>query len=243
MSKVIDLVPTMTSNNTPSGIVTASGYYQTYYPYKAFDKKIIDIRNDIWIGRYPKVLPEYLQYKFDEPVCVNKYSIQEIPYDPNYYADNFWRTGANVGSFVLLGSNDGVNFIELDSEIISQDYWKSNSIFEKRIENINQYLYYRIRIDSTANLNGGYVQIGELNLSYEEQFRYLIKQDDNYYSIQNNVLTLLGTPTDDTQKEQWFNDYGIYDLREALLTLDENGKKLIDSLEDKFEVRMMVQKD
>jgi hypothetical protein len=54
---------------------------------------------------------------------------------------------------------------------------------------------------------------------------------------------LLGISTDDVQKKQWFNDYGIDDLREALLTLDENGKKLIDSLEDKFEVRMMVQKD
>lgn len=72
--------------------------------------------------------------------------------------------------------------------------------------------------------------------------KYLIKQDNMYYSIKDNILTELGTSTDDTQKEEWFNDYGVDDLKEALLTPDENGKKMIDSLGDKFEVRIMVSK-
>ncbi|WP_195603738.1 hypothetical protein [Clostridium tyrobutyricum] len=74
---------------------------------------------------------------------------------------------------------------------------------------------------------------------YVEYHKYLIKQNDKYYSIKDNILTELGIPTDATQKEQWFNDYGVDDLKDALLTPDENGKKLIGSLDDKFEVRMI----
>ncbi|APM41410.1 GLUG motif-containing protein [Clostridium kluyveri] len=72
--------------------------------------------------------------------------------------------------------------------------------------------------------------------------KYLIMRDNQYYSIQNNILTLLGTPTDDTQKEELFNNYGVEDLKEALLTPDANGNKLIDSLNDQFEIRMMKAK-
>ncbi|MBV4450623.1 hypothetical protein KM792_13305 [Clostridium tyrobutyricum] len=86
---------------------------------------------------------------------------------------------------------------------------------------------------------------GKIIITIEEvnNNKYLIKQDNKYYSIKDNTLTELGIPIDDVQKEQWFNDYGIDDLKEALLTYDENGEKLIDSLDDKFEVRMMVPKD
>lgn len=85
--------------------------------------------------------------------------------------------------------------------------------------------------------------IFEIEVNGLIQSKYLIKQNDKYYSIQNNILTELGTPTDDVQKEQWFNDYGIDDLKEALLTSDENGNKLIDSLDSKFEIRMMKAKN
>jgi hypothetical protein len=71
---------------------------------------------------------------------------------------------------------------------------------------------------------------------------YLIMQQGKYYSVKDNQITELGIPTDNTQKQQWFNDYGVNDLKEALLTSDTNGNKLIDSLDDKFEVRMMVPK-
>lgn len=68
----------------------------------------------------------------------------------------------------------------------------------------------------------------------------LIKQNNQYYSIKDNTLALLGIPADDTQKEEWFNTYGVDDLKEALLTPDENGNKLIDSLNIQFQIRMML---
>ncbi|MFC0905915.1 hypothetical protein ACFHWD_14660 [Clostridium sp. MT-14] len=72
--------------------------------------------------------------------------------------------------------------------------------------------------------------------------KYLIMQNNEYYSLKDNALTELGIPTDNTQKEEWFNDYGVDDLKLALLTPDEGGNKLINSLDNQFEVRMMVPK-
>lgn len=72
--------------------------------------------------------------------------------------------------------------------------------------------------------------------------KYLIKQDEQYYSVKDNTLTSLGIPTDDIQKQQWFDDYGVEDLKDALLTPDTNGNKLIDSLDNQFEIRMMKEK-
>ena len=117
--------------------------------------------------------------------------------------------------------------------------------------------YYAKNYDKTRHLNhrdnSDLILLGELNFSslvttptpFDINLKwnkYLIKQGDNYYSIQNSALTQLGTPTDDTQKKQWFNDYGVDDLKGALLTPDENGNKLIDSLNSQFEIRMMKAK-
>lgn len=44
------------------------------------------------------------------------------------------------------------------------------------------------------------------------------------------------------KKQQWFDNYGVGNLKGILFTPDENGKKLIDGLDDKFEVRMMMPK-
>lgn len=93
----------------------------------------------------------------------------------------------------------------------------------------------------TANYNSGNGKIVFTILEINSS-KYLIKQNNQYYSIKDNILTLLGIPTDDAQKEQWFDDYGVEDLKDALLTPDTNGNKLIDSLDNQFEVRMMKAK-
>ncbi|PJI07026.1 MULTISPECIES: hypothetical protein [Clostridium] len=91
---------------------------------------------------------------------------------------------------------------------------------------------------AAGNLPGGNGGNGSITIT-KLPSPFLIVQDEKYYSIKNNVLTLLGIPTDDIQKEQWFNDYGIDDLKTALLTHDSNSTKLIDKLDDKFQIRMM----
>ncbi|MBV4417285.1 hypothetical protein [Clostridium tyrobutyricum] len=94
----------------------------------------------------------------------------------------------------------------------------------------------------SARNNSGHSYIG--NIVYIDMvtiytYKYLIKQNSQYYSIKDNMLKLLGLPTDDAQKEQWFNDYGVASLKKSLLTTDENNIRLIEKLDDNFEVRMI----
>ena len=72
--------------------------------------------------------------------------------------------------------------------------------------------------------------------------KFLINQNEQYYSVKDNQLTELGIPIDDVQKGGWFNDYGVDDLKDALLIPDDNGNKLINSLDNQFEPRMMKAK-
>ena len=47
------------------------------------------------------------------------------------------------------------------------------------------------------------------------KYKYLIKQSSQYYTLQENGnIQLLGIPIDNTELEQWFNDYGIDDINQ-----------------------------
>lgn len=100
-------------------------------------------------------------------------------------------------------------------------------------------------IVTTGSVAPTYIPTGQEGNRTSIIHKFLIKQNSQYYSIKDNVLTELGTPTDDTQKEQWFNYYGVDDLKTALLTPDSSGNKLIDKIDidDKFQIRMMKAKN
>ncbi|ADK16158.1 hypothetical protein [Clostridium ljungdahlii] len=153
---------------------------------------------------------------------------------------NIWRSGINSFSnmcapFSIIKKNDSGGYDDVTS-LYSQTLTQiGNTQWEKTIINLlpGQYRFVSTgkRIDSEWYLE-------EVNTN-----KFLIKQGTQYYSIKNNVLTLLGLPTDDTQKEKWFNDNGVDDLKTALLTPQSDGSKLIDKLDEKFEIRMMKPKD
>jgi hypothetical protein len=166
-----------------------------------------------------KYIRFYSRDDYPLPNCINLYGTNEDTFD--------------LTNCMLIGSLEKVT--ELASRIIRFD-----------VNCKNKYNFYLFNFDNPSNYHSpltGYWYWNEIEVIMYKTNKFLIKQNNKYYSIKDKELTLLGISTDDVQKKQWFNDYGIDDLREALLTLDENGKKLIDSLEDKFEVRMMVQKD
>lgn len=52
--------------------------------------------------------------------------------------------------------------------------------------------------------------------------KYLINQDNNYYSTKSNFLNL-GQPTDNTQLENWYNKYGADDVN--IITENLNNKE------------------
>ena len=111
---------------------------------------------------------------------------------------------------------DGINYGQYKNNLTS----KTNTIiFEKidlnnrehcvEIKNINNATWFGIdAIDIDAN--------GELK-PYNEKIlpKYLIKQNNQYYTLQENgSLYLLGVPEDNTQLENWFNNYGISNIND-----------------------------
>lgn len=162
-----------------------------------------------------------------------------------YYIDlliphdcNIWRYGNSSTRTLAILKYNGSSYIDVSARYQQPTY--VSSTWQKIVSKLpaGQYRFLRNIYDT----------INEYEWYLEEATtpRYLIKQNDKYYSIKDNTLTLLGIPTDDTLKQSWFETYGIENfkgsLKTALLTPDSSGNKLIDSLDSKFEVRMMKAK-
>lgn len=197
----------------------SSDYYSGCPPNNAFD----DNTSTYWYTS--KALPQYIGYDSVTQSKVTKYALF-----------GGWQERAT--SWQFQGSNDYLSWEVLDI----QSNQEISSYKEYMIANNKFFRYYRLYITKSGT------EISAASLATFKMFgfliihKYLIKQGDNYYSIKDNQLTQLGVPIDDTQKEEWFNDYGVEDLKEALLIPDTNGNKLIDSLNDQFEIRMMKAK-
>lgn len=151
---------------------------------------------------------------------------------------NIWRSGTTSwidhrSPFIIL-KYKGSSYVDVTSLYPQTVTAINNTKWEKTISNLPAGQY---RFSTSGRRLDSEWYLEEVNIN-----KYLIKQGDNYYSIKDNTITQLGAPTDDTQKEQWFDDYGVEDLKDALLTPDTNGNKLIDSLDNQFEVRMMKAK-
>lgn len=115
----------MTSDTTPSGIVSAQNTrgndsYGTYYPYYAFDGR----RNTYWDpGRCTST---WLQYQFEDFVCVNKI---------------FLGVTNEAVNYIFSASNDGNDFVQLKTGYSTED----NTIV---IPNSDYYKYYRITCET-----------------------------------------------------------------------------------------------
>lgn len=154
---------------------------------------------------------------------------------------NIWRCGSSyVGTqycnpLTILKYN-GSTYDDVTSLYPQTVTFINYTQWEKTINNLKPGQY------KFVGLPGGNKARADSEWYLEAINKFLIKQNDQYYSVKDSKLTLLGIPTDDTQKEEWFNDYGVDDLKEALLTPNENGNKLVDSLNNQFEIRIMKAK-
>ncbi|WP_039652301.1 hypothetical protein [Clostridium tyrobutyricum] len=139
--------------------------------------------------------------------------------------------------YKILSSNLPQLAFYIDGKKIAQIYGAHDwTFFEQQLD------YGTHTFTFSAVNNSGYSYIGDIvyiDMITIYTYKYLIKQNSQYYSIKDNMLKLLGLPTDDLQKEQWFNDYGVASLKKSLLTTDENNIRLIEKLDDNFEVRMI----
>lgn len=135
-----NLVPIMTSANTPSGEVTSSGYYGAYLPYYVFDRNEEEAKS--WfvssnVGRPAE--GHWVKYKFITPQKVSKIAVKAMLIRAGQYS---------VKQFVFQGSNDDINF----DNLIMSSHPNSNEKVEYKFNNDKEYLYYKfVVIESHGN--------------------------------------------------------------------------------------------
>ena len=96
------LNPVMTSNTSPSGVVTASSFSGGQVPWYAFNGSTGG--SNQWISN--GAVPQWIQYQFTSAVLIRSYSI--------FYS--VASSGRPV-NFNLQGSNDGSSWTTLDTRI------------------------------------------------------------------------------------------------------------------------------
>lgn len=155
---IITLVPlvianaNMTGYTTPSGEVSASAYASTssgtYYPWYAFKHEVQSNIRLIWSSG--EVASRWIQYKFDDPVCIIKLTVQNANI----------HDGFSGKKFIFQASNDGVNFTNLGEYSIDSSVKLYKSEYD--IPNANSYLYYRLNFTEWYSNNS--VEVGCINL-------------------------------------------------------------------------------
>ena len=141
-----DKVPTMTSNTTPSGVVSVYRTYAQNNAYKAFDG------NDAtwWEADINgSVTDAWIQYDFSAPFEIHKLLVR--PYST--------RAGyGQITKYTLLGSNDGGsiwNTVQTEDNL----NWEPNQNDESAIINNVSYTSLRLMFNQTGEGNNFYPRI------------------------------------------------------------------------------------
>lgn len=147
-----NVIPVMTSNNTPSGVASASNIYNsTYDAWRAFTGTNIDFQ-DAWVT-YTGITQGWLQYDFGYPIGIGKYTITS--------RNN--ATRGDLKSWTFEGSNDGfINEVHILDGKSDQPTWISNEKREFVFSNEMEFRYYRVNISEIYGAN--LMSIGELEM-------------------------------------------------------------------------------
>ncbi len=136
-------VPTMTSNTTPSGVVSASSVSSNpYHPaWYAFDNTAKTSTTEHgWSTEGTGAIPAWLQYEFVSSVIINRVDVR--PYN---------NTFANSKNFKIQASNDGFSsdINDLYTGQFSNDATTSKPCITIAFANDTSYKYYRVYIIDT----------------------------------------------------------------------------------------------
>jgi len=135
-------IPTMTANNAPSGVASASQEQSASYPaWKAMDKN----GGTRWSAS--GAMPQWLQYQFASGKVIKGYEFIAA------YATQ------NPSNFTLQASNDGSNWTILDTQTgksaLTQYYTFSNTV---------AYTYYRLNVTAVGGGGANTVSLTEFIL-------------------------------------------------------------------------------
>ena len=176
----IPLVPTMTSNTTPSGECFASSVYTTsgFEEYRAFDNNT----STRWNGDN-SLSTAYIGYEFTHPVCVNK-----VTFHP-YYSN----AGAYAKDYIVQGSNDG--FVNDVHDLYSGTHPNSDTTSSVTFNNNNEYLYYRLYL-STTYRDGYSLWDLQFYAKLDKTIIHSAPLDTIYYMDNGSPITLCTTNRD-----------------------------------------------
>ena len=150
----VSAVPTMTNYTTPSGIVgyssefPASGGY-SYNAWKAFNGTDVD-QYDCWASANNATYPQYIDYEFPNPVCINRVE---------YYTRNYNESSSPKD--VDLQAYDGSAWITLGSNTSTVATLNTKVGFS--VNNYQKYSKYRFNIRSKNGSSPAYVSVGLIN--------------------------------------------------------------------------------
>lgn len=108
------LIPAMTSDTTPSGIVSASSYSSTNYPWQAF-RGFATIAGQLWDAGGN--CPQWLQYQFAAEQTIGNYGV------------TLGVIGASNVSFEFQVSDDGTNWTTVDTQTGLSFYGGERKLF------------------------------------------------------------------------------------------------------------------
>jgi F5/8 type C domain len=164
-----NMVPLMTSNTTPSGVVTCSseataipgfeGNYAARFVFDQNDQTFVNygINDDAWYTWSAVVgaaFPQWVAYEFDAAKTATKYAIWARAHVS--YSDTAPK------DWTFQGSNDGANWTTLDTRT-NEAAWAPSERREYTIATPASYLHYRLHI--TAHNGTIYaVCVGELEI-------------------------------------------------------------------------------
>ena len=148
------LVPKLTSNEESNGKAFASGkIYNGYEAWKSFNQDLTGNDAQNWASYVEEGNTGYLGYEFNKPVEVKSFYVNSLKTDNNI--------GVCMKEFVLQGSNDGNNWIDLTDKIMHSP---QTIKYYPVTKNESSYKFYRIYGISEGV--GNLIAIHELQLFY-----------------------------------------------------------------------------
>lgn len=131
-----NIIPTMTSNTTPSGIASATSSFDIHLPWRAFDKN----GGTYWMSAsdfWPT--GGFIGYEFTSPKIIQKYSLR------------IWADGVDYWpSAWLFQAWDGSSWVTLDTQ--SGVTWSfGGQTRSYTISNSTAYSRYRLWLSSTGS--------------------------------------------------------------------------------------------
>ena len=182
---LVPLVPTMTSNTTPSGECSASMIYGNIQPYVAFDNDT----STKWVaGQDTSSVPttQWIQYHWGSSKIVNAIK---------------WR--ANTDSpylpptqIIVKGSNDGIDFITITT--ISDITADANEYFVE-FENTIAYSYIRLELTTRTYRSSNYAQFSEIQFyqrTVQTNIVHSCANDTIYYMDEGSPVIVATTNSD-----------------------------------------------